>query len=283
MPATGIHFANANITAPDDTLVDFIKKHTGKMKSLSASDLDFFLTTGRQLLNIGKPFYLDGIGTLIQTKDGKLDFTPGEYMVARLEDSSPERRTSYEEPPRDREAPSTSVRQMLILVGIVGGLIVIGWGGYYLYQRNNYKEPSAEKQAVVLPDTARKDSGVVAGHGSVDTTAAVSKAATPQPESPKVIARPTVPATTDLSETIPVQQGQNLYRFVILATANKYHALKRYNQLLGYQLNIKMDQKDSSYFKLYFSIASAPRDTSQIKDSLADVYAAPHVFIERRP
>jgi hypothetical protein len=61
---------------------------------------------------------------------------------------------------------------------------------------------------------------------------------------------------------------------VILQTANKGHALRRYNQLLGYQLNIKMDQKDSSFFKLYFPIAAAPRDTTQIKDSIADVYAS---------
>jgi len=55
--------------------------------------------------------------------------------------------------------------------------------------------------------------------------------------------------------------------------------LRRYNQLLGYQLNIKMDQKDSSYFKLYFPIAATIRDTTHIRDSLMDVYAA-HVTIE---
>jgi len=70
-------------------------------------------------------------------------------------------------------------------------------------------------------------------------------------------------------------QGQELYRFVILQTANKGHALRRYNQLLGYQLNIKIAaQRDSSFFKLYFPIAAAPRDTTQIKDSIADVYAS---------
>ena len=75
-------------------------------------------------------------------------------------------------------------------------------------------------------------------------------------------------------------EGQRLYRFVILETENKYRALRRYNQLLGYQLNIKMDQKDSTHFKLYFPIAAAIKDTTHIKDSLADVYAAPHVRIE---
>ena len=56
--------------------------------------------------------------------------------------------------------------------------------------------------------------------------------------------------------------------------------MRRYNQLLGYQLNIKMYQKDSSWFKLYFPIAAAKRDTTRIKDSLADVYAA-RVTIEQ--
>ena len=291
--ATGIHFKNANIPAPDDALINFLKEHTGKMKSLTASDLDFFLTTGRQLLNIGKPFYIDGIGTLIKTKDGRLDFTPGEYMVARVEDSGPERRVSYDEPQRERESPKNySARQVLVLIGIIGGLIVIGWGGYYLYKRNNYAEPAAEKQAVVLPDsTAQKDSNTVAGHSPVDTTA--STPVKPAPAAPVPAA--TTPATTVPASTKPpatastptaaaasvsVPEGASLYRFVILATSNKYHALRRYNQLLGYQLDIKMDQKDSAYFKLYFPIASAPRDTTQIKDSLADVYAAPHVFIE---
>jgi hypothetical protein len=289
--ATGIHFKNANIPAPADELINFLKEHTGKMKSLTASDLDFFLTTGRQLLNIGKPFYLDGIGTLIKTKDGRLDFTPGEYMVARLEDSGPERRVSYDEPQREkRESPKNySARQAFLLIGIIGGLIVIGWGGYYLYKRNNYAEPVAEKQAVVIPDsTLQKDSNAVAGHSPADTMAStpvksVPAAPVPAPTSPTATAPPALkpaPAPTVAAASVPVPEGASLYHFVILATSNKNRALRRYNQLLGYQLNIKMDQKDSAWFKLYFPIAAPPRDTTQIKDSLADVYAAPHVFIE---
>jgi hypothetical protein len=41
-----------------------------------------------------------------------------------------------------------------------------------------------------------------------------------------------------------------------------------------------MDQKDSAFFKLYFPIAATIRDTTHIKDSLADVYAS-HVVIEK--
>jgi hypothetical protein len=288
MPATGIQFKNANILVPDDALLNFIKEHTGKMKSLVSADLDFFLTTGRQLLNIGKIFYIEGIGTLVKTKDKGLEFTPGDYLIARVEDSSPERRVSYDEPARDhREPKGNSTRQTLLLAGIVFGLVVIGWGGYYLYRRNNFVEPTPEKSAVVIPDsTTHADSNSLAGHNPSDSTAgATASKGAAQPETPKTVAAPPAipPASTPsrvIADNIPVPPGASLYHFVILSTANKYRALRRYNQLLGYQLNIRMEQRDSAWFKLYFPIAASVRDTTHIKDSLADVYAAPHVIIE---
>jgi hypothetical protein len=279
MPATGIQFKNVTIAAADDALINFIKEHTGKMKSLAASDLDFFLMTGRQLLNIGKPFYLEGIGTLTKNKDGRLDFIPGEYMIARLD--SPHHghsghagteRNVTDEGPRDRESRSSSDRQGLLLIAIVVGLLIIGGGGYYLYKRNSFSEPAAEKQAVVIPDTAaaKPDTPVAANPSSAGTGAASTPAASTPP----------VTAPAAATANVPVPPGAILYHFVILSTDNKHHALRRYNQLLGYQLNIKMDQKDSTWFKLYFPIAALTRDTTFIKDSLSDTYATPHVIIE---
>ena len=290
MLATGISFKNANIALADDALVTYIKEHTGKMKSLAAADLDFYLTTGRQLLNIGKPFYLDGIGTLLKNKEGHLDFTPGDYLVARLEEHAHhhDRRgatTSPEEEPRE-ETRNTNSRQTLLLVGLIAGLIVVGWGGYYLYKRNNYVEPSSENRATVIPDTTvsrtrdtaasrlAADTGLAAQHA---TTAALEKKDTVKADA--TAQKPVVTPPVQLHEPIP-GAGEVLYRFVILQTANKGRALRRYNQLLGYQLNIHMDQKDSAFFKLYFPIAAAIKDTAHIRDSLADVYAA-HVSIEQ--
>ncbi|HEY8972312.1 MAG TPA: hypothetical protein VIM64_24575, partial [Puia sp.] len=103
---------------------------------------------------------------------------------------------------------------------------------------------------------------------------ATQQAAT-QPSDTKSAIPPTQPAANIVS-TAP---DATLYKFVILRTENKGHALRRYNQLLGFQLNIRMEQKDSTYFKLYFPIMATVRDTTHIKDSLADVYAA-HVVIE---
>jgi hypothetical protein len=285
VPASGITFKNANIATADDALILFIKEHTGKMKSLASADLDFYLTTGRQLLNIGKPFYLEGIGTLVKNKEGRLDFTPGEYMVARVEDPHAERKaTSFDEAPRHQDAGSSNSRQMLLLVGLIGGLIVIGWGGYYLYKRNNFVEPTAENRATVIPETTPTDTMTAATAGDSARTAATTGKTDTLAKSTAptgTAANPPAPANTQPTASIPVPtEGQSLFRFIILQTANKNHALRRYNQLLGYQLNIKMDQKDSSYFKLYFPIAATIRDTTHIKDSLEDVYAA-HVTIEK--
>lgn len=282
VPASGISFKNANITTPDEALILFIKEHTGKMKSLAAADLDFFLTTGRQLLNIGKPFHLDGIGTLLKNKDGQLDFTPGEYVLARLDASPSDRHMApdREQTTQPHEAQSNNSRQMLLLVALIGGLIIIGWGGYYLYKKNNFVEPttSTEQRAKVIPDStpARIDTTAIAKTKTDSTqkdTTTKTAATTPNPAAatPPPVASNYVPVPTE---------GQSLYRFIILETANKNRALRRYNQLLGYQLNIKMDQKDSAYFKLYFPIAAALRDTTHIRDSLADVYGA-RVTIEQ--
>jgi hypothetical protein len=291
--ATGISFKNANIPLADDNLITFIRDHTGKMKSLAAADLDFYLTTGRQLLNIGKPFYLEGIGTLIKNKEGLLEFTPGDYLVARLEEPGRHDRrgaSSHEDQQREEAQPSNS-RQALLLVGLIAGLIVIGWGGYYLYKRNNYVEPTAENRATVIPDTtaARHTDSVATTHPVTDTGAAGRTTATVNPpKTDSVKTASVIPAATPApSPTVPAPvptdpvptAGQTIYHFVILQTANKGHALRRYNQLLGYQLNIKMYQKDSSWFKLYFPIAATYRDTTHIRDSLADVYAA-HVTVE---
>jgi hypothetical protein len=270
-PASGISFRNANITTPEDELIRFIQQHTGKMKPLAAADLDFFLTSGKQMLNIGKPFYLEGIGTLVKNNKGLLDFIPGEYSTARLEEPGPgkkehgvQHKSAFDDPKPAYEPRTNAIRQLLLLVGVIGGLVIIGWGGYTLYKRNTLPEPSAEHpQAPPLENTfAAKDTAIKTAPASTNSIV----------HSSSPVATPTVAA--------PSVAGMIPYKFVILETDHRGRAFRRYNQLLGFQLNIKMETRDSANFKLYFPISALFSDTTHIKDSLADVYAA-HVTIER--
>ena len=72
-----VQFQNANIAAADKDLISFICENTGKIRPLAISDLDSYLNLGTEMLNIGKPFHLEGIGTITKNKSGKFDFTPG--------------------------------------------------------------------------------------------------------------------------------------------------------------------------------------------------------------
>jgi hypothetical protein len=261
--AMGIEFKNAVIHQADNELIEFIRLNTGKIRPLAISDLESYLTLGNELLNIGKPFYLEGIGTLTKNQDGSYEFTPGEYSTTRLEDLSSDRgekpgRRKYgsDETHYDQEIQPNNSRKLVLLVAIVGGLIVIGLGSYLLYKKNAVQP--IENSVISLDTVAAHADTTHLANGHSDMMSKDKNAA--------------------LQQAMPV--NASMYKFIILQTHNKERALKRYNQLQGYQLKINMDTKDSSYFKVYFSFPALAKDTIHIKDSLRREYAH-NVVIER--
>lgn len=77
IPENAIEFTADKITSVEDNLLIFLKERTGKMKALAQSDLDSFINNGIQLLNIGKPFDIPGIGVIHKSSDGKISFHQG--------------------------------------------------------------------------------------------------------------------------------------------------------------------------------------------------------------
>jgi predicted transcriptional regulator len=119
----------------------------------------------------------------------------------------------------------------------------------------------------IVKDTTASQTDTTALTGTVSQ--AVVKADTPQ-----------VVKKTELIKPVVYSKDSVLYKFVILATDKKYKALKRYEQLLSYQLRVKMYTKDSTFFKVYFAFPCLAKDTVHIKDSLNLVYGT-KVFLER--
>jgi len=245
LPQVKIKFEEDVSIKQNDELVAFVAKESGKMKSLAAADLDSHLELARQFLNIGKPFLLEGIGTLSKNKNGRLDFVQG-YPVSEkskepaqnevdytstTEDSF----TDYEEMFSPKKPPKPAVKRIAAwLIGIVSiGLAV--WGGYLVYSKtkspkNNTTNPQNQQQR---SDPPKKDTLIQKTQPVADSP--VSHAGT--------------------------------FRFVI-ELANKHRALKRFNDLKSYGLDIKMDTRDSVTFKLYFLLPALPADTARIRDSL---------------
>jgi hypothetical protein len=262
-----VEFRNAPIHEADDELIEFIKKNTGKIRPLAISDLDSYLTLGQQMLNIGKPFYIDGVGTLVKSRDGKFEFVPGQHDVAGVQETDTHRdsqhakkQTAFDDH-TNYEARSGGGRRVGIAFAIILGLGIVTWGSYKLYQKNTTPEMiSSPGPAITVTDSTAVKADTV-------------KTTIPLVDSSQIKKTETV--------RLPVKAVKDSlqYKFVILSTSNKEKALKRYNQLLSFLLKIKMQTQDSSSFKLYFTFPAAAKDTVHIKDSLNMVYAT-HTIIE---
>ena len=272
-PALQILFSQKQVLSPDEELIEFIRTKTGKLKPLAEADVDSFLNDGKTLLNIGKPFYIPGIGSLSKNRLGQYEFHTGEPILDRIE---PPNAQAAAEPPGEGPASKTrsifvadaakrnSNRILLVSTMIVIAILVVIWGGYNFYHSHvllnkaTTPEPAATSNSASLQPPEQ----VVTRQG--DTVAAAH----------------VTPARNDTPATLNAARAS--YRFIIETTHSKRRALYRYNLLKSYELNIKMDTPpDSSLFKLYFSFPAAAKDTAHIKDSLQRTYASRRVIIER--
>ncbi len=74
IPEGAVCFTVDPKTKEDLALVDFISAETGKIKPLAASDLESVIIQAKQLLNISKPFTIEGLGTLQKNMRNEIEF-----------------------------------------------------------------------------------------------------------------------------------------------------------------------------------------------------------------
>lgn len=272
-----IHFAQKSISRPDDDLIEFIRKHTGKIKPLAESDLETFVADGKLMLNIGKPFHIEGVGTLQKNKDSVYEFTPGAPVVQRLEPlpALPLQEWETEKPVKKKsvfdensyESQSISTRHLVIGIGIVVGLAIVIWGGYSVYS-------SKTSPSIAVTNTS--------GDNLVDTTARVSQYVhnidSPAQALEQVIKKDsvylqdnTVTGTEDpdVAGTATTAGPAVKYKFVLETFTRRASAMKRYNQL---KPRVALESVDTSLFKIVISLPGTPADTTRQKDSLHNWY-----------
>lgn len=255
-----IKYTQKPITQPDEDFISFIRSETGKIKPLAESDLDSFLSDGKILLNIGKPFHFEGIGSLLKTREGVYEFTAGEPMLNRMDhhfgepkEEMPKKRSVYHE---DRHVQTNGLRKILVASSIIAGIALIIWGGYSMYNRH---PDEAEPEPISISD----DQPGAAVSQPVDSLKPATTA-----DSAKNIAGVSI-----------VPSGA--YRFVIERTNRPGRAIRRYTQLKSYYKDVQMETKDSLTFSLYFVLPAMPADTAKIRDSLKRLYGSKQVLIER--
>jgi len=250
-----IKFTHQPVSKPDDGFIEFIRTHTGKIKPLAESDLESYLEEGKNMLNTGKPFHLEGIGSLHKTRSGVYEFKPGEPLLERFEHSAEKdndqfrrNKTAYEN--RYNTSSNNTLRKLLIAAGVLIGVAAVVWGGYSLYTKKASDKNVIESEAVGMPnDTVNSDS-------------LSNKITDP----------------TNLQPLVNAREGK--YYFVIETTDNKGRAMKRFNQLKSLGTNIQIKTSDSILFKLFFDIPAQTKDTIRIKDSLRLRYGSKRIIVE---
>jgi hypothetical protein len=234
------------------------------------------------MLNIGKPFHIEGIGTLQKNKDGVYEFTPGQPAVQRLESPSPvispdreadkpaKKKSVFDENPY--EARNASTRRLAIILGLVVGLGIILWGGYSLFSSKvDHSGVAANSTEPVNPeDTAARTSQYL---HNIDTpqkalAAVIQKDSTHlnknnQAETTKTAASS---ATQPVTAANTAAGPSKVYKYVLQTTQYKTTALGMYNRL---KPKVALETTpDSSFFKIVISLPGTPADTTRIKDSL---------------
>ncbi|MBS1608160.1 MAG: hypothetical protein JSS70_05185 [Bacteroidetes bacterium] len=252
-PTEDITFTNNPSVGDDPDLIKFISEQTGKMKALAISDLESYIELIQQFLNIGKPFQIEGIGTLVKTKPGLYEFTSGLQQNEKIAETSVKELTSTSSSddslsgfkqiyPRHSKAGFTLTKSFIAIL-LLGGIAFAIWGGYTLYNRNiniTSNEEPHEKNIVPLEDTA---------------TSVVQKK---------------VPIADTIKKTNP--PAASGYKFVFETTNSKKRAINRFNILKQINSDIHLETTDSSLFNITVNLNVAASDTTRIKDSLNSWY-----------
>lgn len=230
----------------DPKLIEYISAQTGKMKSLAAADLDTHLELARQFLNIGNPFYFEGIGTLTKTKSRQFKFVQGPVLNEKIdqgdqdgndhEKSTENDFSDYEEMFSPKKPKKFFGQKLILAFFILTGLGLAIWGGYYVYK--NFSNENAE---------------------------------------PEPIENVTVPVTDSTympkEDTRKITRDSAGFLNFIIEESGKERALARFDKLKSWGIDIKMDSKDSLRYKLYFQLNVLLADTARVRDSLALLYS----------
>ena len=252
IPENAVSFHYDPRTKEDENLINYIVEHTNKIKPLAASDLDSFLSLGRQFLNIGKPFTLYNLGTLEKTNSGELVFKAGQLIAEKIEPHKLKTEESditseeenlfndYQQPPRSNSLPKIILSLLVLL--ILAAIVWAVW--HFAFSKKNETESMNNTESIVpLTDSSNllKDS---------------SLASRPQNDSSLGKA---------VSDTFTFKVVVNQY-YTLDAAKARLAKLKTFNR------NVIMYTTDSSKYKIAEPFKLPLSDTTRVLDSLKRYY-----------
>ncbi len=244
-PPDAIRFQQNTNALANDEFVTYLVQHSGKMKPLALSDLDSYLNNGIQLINIGKPFALKGIGSLSKT-GSTFNFQQGHPILDRLEQTDGsyfvKDRTNETEETKNldfsHQAIKTNNRTTIISIVSIVALLIIAVAVYLALSNNENPEQENTIQPV--------DSSTLSTTN--DTIA------------------------TQPKEIVAVPKDDSSFQLVINNYKTEAAANSRLQALLLRGHSVSMQTKDSSRYQILLTVNKPLSDTTYVIDSLKKMF-----------
>ena len=260
-PENSIGFQFNPKATEDEALISFIVQQTRKIRPLASADLDSYLVLGKQFLNIGKPFKIEGLGILEKNQIGDYEFKQGNLLVTKME-AAP---GALREKPEDEDISFAAIRpkpsgnrKLVLLSALVLLMGLAGWAAWHFLHKKS--APANEP---------------------VNTEEKV--------ETPRIL----VPVKTDsiqkanpVKDSIPsavvIPNGNKTgFRVVFKLTDNREAAVRKMKDLIARGHKVVMYTSDSVWYKLAEPFQRPLSDTTKIKDSLNKYYYLGKAYIEK--
>lgn len=226
-------------------LIDFISEKTGKSVSVIKGAVDAYIYMIRQMVNIGNPFTLQGIGTLKLSGSGEYSFTALDLTKRRRQRKATSGLVAQETVPKNTNKQVLFIIAVLIVIGIAG---VIGWGGYQFITENFVSKPAVKASPPPVSGNAEdKNTGL--------TDSATTGLDTMKP-----------PLQRHINESEPP-----FFLFIYETTPSRTRAEKRTSQLKSYGNPAGFDSvagEGKLLYRLYLKIQTPIHDTAAAKDSV---------------
>jgi flagellar basal body-associated protein FliL len=264
-PIEGLAFTYNPKEVLDETVITFLVKRLAKIQPLVRSDLDSYLSNIKQFINLGKPYTIEGIGTLSKNNKGLYEFTPGNFLPAK-EELNPRRENAEHNYP---VSSNTSAGKVFIIILIVlaslAALGGIGWGISTLLSKKIEANNEVQEQ-----------------QGQLDTLPQQAAAAS-QPVRDTTPQQSTKPIDT-LATTAAAATDSQQYRMIFEYTKSRARALSRTATLTN--VHHKLSRFDSIAnangvtYRLFVPLTILPQDTASHKRSLK-IFFGRDVIVEK--
>lgn len=247
-PLEGIRFTYNRHAQTTPELLDFIIAQTGKIRSLVTADFESYLSEIRQFVNLGKPWVIDGIGTIQKTKEGTYELIPGQVTSERIS-------TQFTMPEEleDNETSRVKMRNwfvtFLLTMSILLVLAGLGFGIYTLFIKPT---PMVTTQDIPSSDTSV---------GITDTPSATD---TSSPD----IHRQTTDTASHAADTVR-------YKAIFSITKWRHKAFRKLNYWNKAGFPAFMDSTiiaDTLRYRIFIYKRSLPADTNNAKEQLSKVF-----------